>query len=202
MRRIVACVGLAAALQLALPGTAGALTFSGVQITDSPPGGLSWDTFPSASVTAFVKDGGTFLNPADQLISVDVSAPGTYTFDLRLNKGTGREMASFRFEMFFDGSGTAAIDVTAPRDTVGATPPFAGDGVEVFGPLTVMLASVRVSSFQPVDEVAEFTATADGNIDYVGSFTFTVEEALVPEPAGLALGLAACAAAAAGRRRR
>lgn len=180
-------------------------TLSGVVITDSPSSGVIWDTFINGNVTSFVKDGSTFLNPSDQAISIDLANNGSYAFDLRLNKGAGREMSAFRFRLFFDGTpdnGTPGIDVTAARDTTGATPPFAGDASELLaGGKLFTLTSVRVSSFNPVDEVAEFAATPDGNIDYVGSFTYTV----TPEPAaaaGLLMPLAGAAIASLLRRRR
>jgi hypothetical protein len=168
-------------------GSASAGTLSGLIVTDNPSSGLAWDTFVGGGVTAFVKDGGTFLNDGVGQISIDISTPGNYAHDLRLNKGAGREMSSFRFRLFFDGepdNGTPGIDVLAPRDTTGATPPFAGDATHTSGGMLVTLTSVRVSSFNPVDEVGEFTTSPDSNIDYVGSFQFTVA---VPEPAGALL---------------
>jgi hypothetical protein len=184
--RLNPCCGLCAAILL-VAGSASAGTLSGLIVFDIPPSGLIWDTFPGGNVTAFVKDGGTFLNDGLGQISIDVSSPGNHTYDLRLNKGAGREMSTFRFRMFFDGepdNGTPGIDVTAPRDTIGATPPFAGDATHITGGMLVTLTSVRVSSFNPVDEVGEFVAAPDSNIDYVGSFQFTVA---VPEPAGAVL---------------
>jgi hypothetical protein len=49
---------------------------------------------------------------------------------------------------------------------------------------------VRVSSFNPADEVGEFTPNPDGNIDYVGSFEFTVVP-VIPEPATASIMLSA-----------
>jgi hypothetical protein len=184
--RLNLCSGVSAAILLAV-GSASAGTLSGLVVNDIPPAGLTWDTFPGAGVTAFVKDGGTFLNDGLGQFTIDVSTPGNYSYDLRLNKGAGREMSDFRFRLFFDGepdNGTPGIDVTAPRDTTGATPPFAGDATHITGGTLVTLTSVLVSSFNPVDEVGEFVASADGNIDYVGSFQFTV---VVPEPAAAML---------------
>jgi hypothetical protein len=180
--RLTHCCGVCATFLLAVC-TASAGTLSGLIVTDNPFGGLIWDTFNNANVTAFVKDGGTFLNDGLGQISIDISSPGNYSYDLRLNKGNGREMNNFRFRLFFDGepdNGTPGIDVVAPRDTIGTTPPFSGDATHTTGGNLVTLTSVRVSSFNPVDVVGEFIANPDGNIDYVGSFQFTVA---VPEPA-------------------
>ena len=181
----------AAALFVALAWSAvcpAAPTLSGLIITDSPASGLTWDTVPNGNVTAFVKDGPTFLNPTDAGISIDLANDGSYSFDLRLNKGSAREMSNFRFLLFFNGApdnGPSAIDVIAPRDTTGATPPFAGDSTELLGSKLFTLTSVRVSSFNSVNEVGEFTAVPDGQIDYVGGFSFTMST--IPEPSSLAL---------------
>jgi hypothetical protein len=192
MRPVVLC-GAPAAFVLCA-GVASGANLTGLVVNGTPQTELGWDTFPGAGVTSFVKQGPTFLNQGGDPLAIDVTARGTYAFDLRLNKGGGREMTNFRFDLFFDGApdnSTPGIRVVAPRDSSGGTPPFTGDSTEVMGTNLLTLTSVRVSSFNPVDEVGEFTTGADGNIDYVGRFEFTVTE--VPEPAGA---LWVCAATA------
>jgi hypothetical protein len=189
MRLVLLCAVGAAFHFAASASSAG--TLSGLIVNDIPGSGLVWDTFVGGGVTSFVKDGGTFLNDGSGQISIDVSTPGTYAYDLRLNKGTGREMANYRFRLFFDGepdNGTPGIDVVAPRDFAGATPPFVGDGTHTTDGNVVTLSSVRVSSFNSVDEIGEFTPNPDGAIDYVGSFEFTVVP-VVPEPTTALLAL-------------
>jgi len=155
------------------------------------PGGLIWDTRPGFGITLFFKKDGAFLNPNDQALNIDLTVPGSYTFDLRLNKGGDREMTGYMLALFFEGSGSPDIFVSGTRDTTGSTPPFSGDLTYTGANNIITLTALRISSFNPVDEVAEFTATPDGAIDYVGSITLTVEQ--IPEPAAvLLLGLGTC----------
>jgi hypothetical protein len=93
-------------------------------------------------------------------------------------------MNNYQFRAFFNGTpdnGTAGLNVTAPRDTVGASPPFVGDIVETLNGNVITLTALRLSSFSGIDEVADLSAGADGNLDYIGGFQLTVQP--VPEPA-------------------
>lgn len=159
---------------------------TGGRVDDAPaPGNLVWDTFINASVGLFVKQGATFLNPTAGALSIDLTTPGIYDFDLRLNKGTGREMTGYTFDLFFEGApdnSIPGVSVVGTRDTTGSTPLFAGDTTHIGTNNLIALTALRISSFNAVDEVGEFTAGADGHIDYVGNFQLTVSSLQVPVP--------------------
>ena len=153
-----------------------ALTLTGVSTTSFP---LTWDTFPTHFAMLGIKEDSAFLNPNDEQLQYELAAPGIYDFDIRLNKGIGRNMLTHDFALYFDGSLSPGISATADVDADGGTPPFSGS----LHYLDITLTDLRISTFNAVDEVGEHSAGSDGNIDYVGSFQLTV----VPEPATLAL---------------
>lgn len=188
-------IGIQAVFAMLAPISAHGEFLTLAQVTDSPFTVLTWNTEPSDSLVAlFFKDGSTFLNPNDEALNVDLSAPGVYTFGLRLNKGIGREMDGYTLNLTFDGAGSPQISVAGTRDTTGGSPSFSG--TVTFGAIT--LTGLRISSFDAVDEVGEFTATTDGNIDYIGSVELTV----VPEPStALLVGLSAMSALVLRRRK-
>ncbi len=126
-----------------------------------------------------IREGPAFLNPNDEQLDYDLTAPGVYAFEIRLNKGMGRNISAYEFALSIDGGSLSAILVTADVDSAGGTPPVSGS-LTYFD---VTLTNLRVSTFGGVDEVGEFSAGPDGNIDYVGSFQLTV----VPEPSTLIL---------------
>jgi len=167
-----------------------AATLTGARITALPDTRLIWDTFPNNLVMLGVKEGAVFLNPHDEQIDYDLTFPGTYDFGICLNKGIRPDASAYDFCLFFDGRSSPAISANAAVDAVGGTPPFSGSLTY----LDLTLTKLQLSTFGGVDEVGEFRAGPDGNVDYAGSFQLTV----IPEPSSavlLIVGAAACLAA-------
>ncbi len=156
-----------------------AATLTGASLSASHDDGLRWDTFPSPFVLLGIKAGAAFINPNDEALDYDLTTPGVYPFEIRLNKGTGRNMSAYEFALSIDDRPSPAILVTADVDFTGGTPPVSGSPTY----FDVTLTRLRLTTLGELDEVGEFSAGADGNVDYVGSFELTV----VPEPSTLAL---------------
>ena len=179
---------------------ASAVTLSAASVDTVLPPGLVWDTFPNASPTLFVKQGSAFVNPAGPL-AIDLSTPATYSFETRLNRGTGFAVTKYNFNLYFDGAPEGSIPGIRVLGQIDhhEMAPFTGKSTEVIGDTRITLDSFQLSAPQVIDEVGDFTAAPDGGVDYFGTFQLTVS--LVPEPAG-AGALAAVAGLCLIRRRR
>ena len=123
MRRLALSVAVLLGA-IGVPCQAASLT--GAKITALPDTRFVWDTFPNNLVMLGVKEGAVFLNPLDEQLNYDLTSPGTYDFDIRLNKGIRPDASACDFLLFFDGRSSPAISATAAVDAVGGTPPFSG----------------------------------------------------------------------------
>ena len=192
------------------------------------PNSDGWNTLGGDAVNnIYMKQGASFINGpgngADARISVNLTAPGIYTFTMFGDGGSQNNQHALN--LFFDGNDTTPrISALAPTDTTGTTTAFAANGnansrslnysgsipaanTTSFSELgrTISLTAFRWStpSVANQDVVSPFTIAPNGTLDYTGTFTLRVTTSGTPEPGSFAL-LGATVLAGAGfmRRRR
>ncbi|GEM_PF-4483353 len=159
-------------------GTAQGQILTGLTITDSPYTGYIWDTIPgNGLVPVGIKMDGSFINAPDSPIAVDLSTPGDYHFDLRMNDGRPLSLFSCAFQ-FDDGNILAT--------TANGSGTFSGSPLTfIAGSTSVTLTALSLSDASFIDETGEYVLQPDGRNDYYGFFELHV--ASVPEPSTWAM---------------
>ena len=199
MRRLLILCVLAAPQLLA--SAASAANLVNLLVTDNfNPHQYVWDTDPGAPAKLFLKAGPTFLYESSGPLSVDLSAPGVYDFDFRLNNTGPLVLVKYDFTLRFANPpdpAVLAIGVIGPTDSLNDLPPDRLPHVTL-GDTVVSLNSFGLWRPNMLDEVGATSVGPDGNADYVGTFRLTVSG--VPEPAGAVIVLMTAALALIVRR--
>jgi len=200
-------------LSIGAPLLTGLTTFS-ANATGASSGGQLWNTvggdgFYNLYVTQpNTSLAGPFLNSgnaASTSISVDLSAPGAYTFYILGEPGTS--ISHFGLNLFFDGigatpgitvyrpiNGGGSIDTTtaATRSLNGGSTPGAGSLTYTSGDTVVTLTDyswfTNASTGLPtVDRIQAYASTPNASADFRGLFVLEVVSTAIPEPGTWAL---------------
>jgi hypothetical protein len=134
----------------------------------------------------FVSNETGFLNPNDQPLNVDLSAPGLYDFGIVLSGPYNRDLSTYRFSLWFDEMLAPAISVVGSLDTTGGSPQYTGITTYMPGMGAITLTNLRLSTFGGTDTVGNYDTNPDGALDFVGSFQLSVASA-VPEPSSMSM---------------
>jgi hypothetical protein len=197
-----------------------AQTLTDVVLYRTTPAGVSiaegWNTRGGDTIfNLYLRDAGGFVNTGNAAatsVSIDLSAPGVYTFDYFGDTGAGQTSTTFfGMNLFFNGNATTPLisvlgsqggPFAATAVVEVPTPTFApttGSGTltAVFGSTTITVTNFTIVSTQSTtDTVQPFAAVAGGSNDTHGVLEITV----TPVPG--AAGLLVPAALLAGKRRR